>query len=251
VDQVSEFRVHGTAKVERTIYHQRITGLIRTGGTRPIPWRDVSPIIRDLISHYRFVARGSGAPELRISLERPRTRKFEVPYVTTPLQANVFTYCQELLTAFFYQMFRRTVQEPLLNELLTKIIADEWRHFHWYEGVVRQHLETDRKATLEEARPVFESFAMPGNQILGGEYQILTDEIIKRMRFSTSEIFQIGKKVTDTFGLFEGGRLISHSSYARGMKDVVMHKRPPQPHHDEVVRSFTADLEAALAAGTA
>ncbi len=202
-----------------------------------------------LVAYLHLV--GLSPDELRISLERPRARKFEVPYVTTPLQANVFTYCQELLTAFFYQMFRRTVQEPLLNELLTKIIADEWRHFHWYEGVVRQHLETDRKATLEEARPVFESFAMPGNQILGDEYQILTDEIIKRMRFSTSEIFQIGKKVTDTFGLFEGGRLISHSSYARGMKDVVMHKRPRQPHHDEVVRKFTADLEAALASGAA
>jgi hypothetical protein len=194
---------------------------------------------------------GLDPAELRTSLERPRQRKFNVPYITTPLQANVFTYCQELLTAFFYQMFRRTVQEPLLNEILVKIIADEWRHFHWYEGVVKQHLATDRKRTLEEAMPVFESFAMPGNQILGAEYDILTDDIIKRMRFSTGEVFSIARHVTSTFGLIEGGRLIAHSSYARDMKNVVMGKKQRKPQHDEVVRAFTADLEAALQSGTA
>lgn len=202
-----------------------------------------------LVAYLELV--GLDREELRRSLERPRQRKFDVPYVQTPLQANVFTYCQELLTAFFYQMFRRTVAEPLLNEVLTKIIADEWRHFHWYEGVVKQHLATDRKKTLEEAMPVFENFAMPGNQILGAEYEILTDEIVKRMRFSTGEIFSIGRHVTSTFGLIDGGRLIAHSSYARDMKDVVMRKKPPKPQHAEVVRSFTADLEKALSAGAA
>jgi len=202
-----------------------------------------------LVAYLHLV--GLDPEELKVSLQRPRQRKFEVPYVKTPLQANVFTYCQELLTAFFYQMFRRTVQEPLLNELLTKIIADEWRHFHWYEGVVKQHLATDRKSTLEEAMPVFENFAMPGNQILGSEYEILTDEIIKQMRFSTGEIFAIGRHVTSTFGLIEGGRLIARSSYARDMKDVVMRKKPPKPHAEEVVRAFKVDIEKALTAGTA
>jgi hypothetical protein len=194
---------------------------------------------------------GLDKDELREALQRPRSKKFDVPYIKTPLQANCFTYCQELLTAFFYQMFRRTVQEPLLNEILVKIIADEWRHFHWYEGVLEMHLETDRKKTLEECMPVFENFAMPGNQILGAEYEILTDEIIKMMRFSTSEIFQMGRKITSTFGLIDGGRLVARSSYARDMKDVVMRKKPPKPHHQEVVRSFSADLEKALAASPA
>ncbi len=194
---------------------------------------------------------GLDPQELRASLQRPRSRKFDVPYVRTPLQANCFTYCQELLTAFFYQMFRRTVEEPLLNELLTKIIADEWRHFHWYESVLKMHLETDRKKTLEECFPVFENFAMPGNQILGAEYEILTDEIVRKMRFTTAEIFQIGRTITSTFGLIDGGRLIARSSYARDMKDVVMRRKPPKPHHDEVVRSFIADLEKALAASPA
>jgi rubrerythrin len=189
--------------------------------------------------------------ELHDSLQRPRQRKFDVPYVRTPLQANVFTYCQELLTAFFYQMFRRTVKEPLLNEMLTKIIADEWRHFHWYEGVVKQHLVTDRKKTLEEAMPVFENFAMPGNQILGAEYETLTDEIVRRMRFSTGEIFSIARHVTSTFGLIDGGRLIAHSSYARDMKNVVLGKKQRRPDHDEVVKRFIADLEAALQHGAA
>ncbi|PYS95310.1 MAG: hypothetical protein DMF50_09285 [Acidobacteria bacterium] len=202
-----------------------------------------------LVAYLHLV--GLDPEDLKISLQRPRQRKFEVPYVKTPLQANVFTYCQELLTAFFYQMFRRTVQEPLLNELLTKIIADEWRHFHWYEGVVKQHLATDRKSTLEEAMPVFENFAMPGNQILGSEYEILTDEIIKQMRFSTGEIFAIGRHVTSTFGLIEGGRLIARSSYARDMKDVVMRRKPPKPQAEEVVRAFRVDIEKALTAGTA
>jgi rubrerythrin len=194
---------------------------------------------------------GLDPKELRESLQRPRQRKFVVPYVQTPLQANAFTYCQELLTAFFYQMFRRTVKEPLLNEVLTKIIADEWRHFHWYEYVMKLHLETDRKKTLEETFPVFENFAMPGNQILGAEYEILTDEIIRMMHFSTSEIFQIGKTITGTFGLIDGGRLIARSSYARDMKDVVLRRKPRKPHHEDVVRSFIADLETALAAGAA
>jgi len=30
-----------------------------------------------------------------------------------------------------------------------------------------------------------------------------------------------------------------------------MRKKPPKPHHDEVVRSFVADLEKALAASPA
>ncbi len=113
------------------------------------------------------------------------------------------------------------------------------------------HLETDRKKTIEECIPVFENFAMPGNQILGSEYDILTDEIIKRMRFSTSEIFQIARKITSTFGLIDGGKMVARSSYARNMKDVVMRKKPPKPHHEEVVRSFVADLEKALAASPA
>jgi len=211
--------------------------------------REESNHAAKLVAYLQLV--GLDKDELHESLQRPRSKKFDVPYIKTPLQANCFTYCQELLTAFFYQMFRRTVQEPLLNELLTKIIADEWRHFHWYEYVMKLHLETDRKRTLEETMPVFENFAMPGNQILGAEYEILTDEIIKRMRFSNSEIFQIAKTITGTFGLIEGGRLVAHSSYAKGMKDVVLHRKPAKPHHDEVVRSFTADLEVALAAGTA
>jgi hypothetical protein len=194
---------------------------------------------------------GLDREDLRVALQRPRSRKFTVPYIQSPLQANCFTYCQELLTAFFYQMFRRTVQEPLLNEILVKIIADEWRHFHWYENVLKMHLESDRKKTIEECIPVFENFAMPGNQILGGEYEILTDEIIKRMRFSTSEIFQIGKTIASTFGLIEGGRMIARSSYARNMKDVVMRKKVPEPNHDQIVRSFTADLEKALGASPA
>ena len=98
---------------------------------------------------------------------------------------------------------------------------------------------------------MFESFAMPGNQILGAEYEILADEIIRRMRFSTSQIFQIGRKVTSTFGLIDGGRLIAHSSYARDTKDVVLGRKPPKPQHAEVVQSFTADLRVALTAGTA
>src|SRR2546428_10653347 len=89
---------------------------------------------------------------------------------------------------------------------------------------------------------------MPCNQILGAEYEILTDEIIKRMRFSTSEIFQIGRTITPTLGLIDGGRLIPRSSYARDMKDVVMRKKPPKPPHDEAVRSFVADLANAPAA---
>jgi len=202
-----------------------------------------------LVAYLELV--GLDKNELHESLQRPRSKKFDVPYVKTPLQANCFTYCQELLTAFFYQMFRRTVKEPLLNELLTKIIADEWRHFHWYESVLKMHLETDRKKTLEECFPVFESFAMPGNQILGAEYEILTDEIIRMMRFSTSEIFQMGRHITSTFGLIDGGRLVARSSYARDMKDVVMRKKPRKPHHEEVVRSFSADLEKALAASPA
>jgi len=202
-----------------------------------------------LVAYLQLV--GLDKEELRESLQRPRSRKFDVPYVKTPLQANCFTYCQELLTAFFYQMFRRTVKEPLLNEILTKIIADEWRHFHWYESVLKLHIEADRKKTLEECFPVFENFAMPGNQILGGEYEILTDEIIKMMRFSTSEIFQMGRHITSTFGLIDGGRLVARSSYARDMKDVVMRKKPRKPHHEEVVRLFIADLEKALAASPA
>jgi hypothetical protein len=194
---------------------------------------------------------GLDREDLRVALQRPRSRKFTVPYIQSPLQANCFTYCQELLTAFFYQMFRRTVQEPLLNEILVKIIADEWRHFHWYENVLKMHLETDRKKTIEECIPVFENFAMPGNQILGSEYEILTDEIIKRMRFSTSAIFQIGKTITSTFGLIEGGRMIARSSYARNMKDVVMHKKVPEPNHEKIVNAFTADLEKALGASPA
>jgi hypothetical protein len=202
-----------------------------------------------LVAYLTLVGLDPG--ELHESLQRPRQKKFDVPYIKTPLQANAFTYCQELLTAFFYQLFRRTVQEPLLNEILVKIIADEWRHFHWYESVLKMHLEADRKRTLEECMPVFENFAMPGNQILGAEYEILTDEIIKKMRFSTAEIFQMSRTITSTFGIIEGGRLIARSSYAREMKDVVMRRKPPKPQYEQVVRAFAADLEKALAAGTA
>jgi len=200
-----------------------------------------------LVAYLELV--GLDKKALHESLQRPRAQTFKVPSIKTPLQASAFTYCQELLTAFFYQMFRRTVKEPLLNELLTKIIADEWRHFHWYEYVVQLHLEADRRKTLDEVGPVFDDFAMPGNQILGAEYQILTDEIVRMMKFSTSEIFQMAKRVTSTFGLIEGGRLLARSSYARDMKNVITNRKPRTPEHDRVVGAFTADLRQALAAG--
>jgi Fatty acid desaturase len=198
-----------------------------------------------LVAYLKLV--GLDGDALHASLQRPRQRKFEVASIRTPLQASAFTYCQELLTAFFYQMFRRTVQEPLLNAILTKIIADEWRHFHWYEFVMKLHLAADRKATLAESTPVFEHFAMPGRQILGEEYEILTDEIVKRLKFSTSEIFQMAKQVTSTFGLIDGGRLVAKSSYAHEMKDIILRRRPARPEHDRVVDSFIADLRVALA----
>jgi hypothetical protein len=194
---------------------------------------------------------GLDRDRLNESLQRPRQRKFSVPYITSPLQASAFTYCQELLTAFFYQRFRRTVKEPLLDEMLTKIIADEWRHFRYYEYVVKLHLETDRAAAMREITPVFASFAMPGNQILGDEYQILTDEIVTLMRFSSAEIFQIGKAVTSTFGLIDGGKLLACSSYTRDMRDVMFRRKVREERHDRVVRAFTADLEEALASGPA
>jgi len=200
-----------------------------------------------LVAYLELV--GLDREALRESLQRPRSRAFNVPSIKTPLQASAFTYCQELLTAFFYQMFRRTVREPLLDQLLTKIIADEWRHFHWYEYVVKLHLQADRRKALEEIGPVFEHFAMPGNQILGAEYEILTDEIVRIMRFSTSEIFQMARQVTSTFGLIEGGKLLAHSSYTRDMKNVIMNRKPRKPEHDRVVEAFTADLRQALAAG--
>ncbi|MFQ5878306.1 MAG: acyl-ACP desaturase [Acidobacteriota bacterium] len=200
-----------------------------------------------LVAYLELV--GLDRAALRAALERPRQRGFEVDYIRTPLQANAFTYCQELLTAFFYQAFRRTVGEPLLDLLLTKIIADEWRHFHWYEYVLRLHLEADRARTLQEVGVVFENFSMPGNQILGPDYEILTDEIVRQMRFGMGDVFQIGKKISSTFGLIDGGRLMAHSSYARDIKEICFRRKPPKERHDEVVRAFTADLKAALATG--
>jgi rubrerythrin len=200
----------------------------------------------DQLKHY-LTAMGMDPAKITRDLLEPRQRPFTIGYVKNPVQATAYTYIQELLTAFFYGEFAKKVKEPALKVLLSRIIADEWRHFHWYEALVAQYRKANPKLTYQEIIPIFKNFQMPGRTILGPAYDAITEEIAKFMGFGFEAVTDLGSRIIATFGTWDGGRLLLNSQYVKDYK--AFFSKPMETDETRAIfAGFQTDIRQAVAA---
>jgi acyl-[acyl-carrier protein] desaturase len=85
-----------------------------------------------------------------------------------PLASVVYTMVQEVATRVNYRNLRKAAggRCPALDRLLELIQIDEAAHGHFFRSLVQIYLDEDRAATLERIRLVFNTFAMPANDLL-------------------------------------------------------------------------------------
>src|SRR5262245_21855206 len=85
-----------------------------------------------------------------------------------PLATVVYTMVQEVATRLNYRSLRRAAggRCPALDRVLELVQTDEAAHGQFLRRLVSIYLEDDRAATLERIRTVFNTFAMPADQLL-------------------------------------------------------------------------------------
>jgi rubrerythrin len=198
----------------------------------------------DQLKHY-LTEIGLDPEKITKDLLEPRNHPFTIGYIKNPIQATAYTYIQELLTAFFYGEFAKKVKEPALKVLLSRIIADEWRHFHWYEELLQSYRKANPALTYSEITPIFQNFQMPGRTILGPAYDAITEEIAKFMGFGFEAVKDLGARIIATFGTWDGGRLLLKSQYVKDYK--AFFKKPMETDESKAIFSgFQEDIRLAL-----
>lgn len=92
---------------------------------------------------------------------------FRPAYRSNPYAVFVYAALQERVTQLGYTRMGRAVEasEPLLVEIVSRIAADEARHFAFYRRVFAEVLLRDPSGALAAAAEVMARFDMPGRLI--------------------------------------------------------------------------------------
>jgi acyl-[acyl-carrier-protein] desaturase len=118
------------------------------------------------IRDYLLVTRGVDPDEL----ERARMETMEVGYDAgdKPL-LNVCAYVsfQELATRVSHRNTGRLTDEPVADQLLARVAADENLHMVFYRNLLKAALEIVPNQAVRAITDVVENFAMPGTDIQG------------------------------------------------------------------------------------
>ncbi len=115
---------------------------------------------------YLLVTRGVDP----VALERSRMAAVQAGFDgtwATPLEALVYVAFQELATRVAHRNTGRYTEDPIADQLLARIAADENLHMIFYRSLVAASLEIDPSATVQAIRTKAMDFGMPGRVIPG------------------------------------------------------------------------------------
>lgn len=132
--------------------------------------------------------------ELRANYAKVNKEDFPVP---TRDQAglNVFVFLQELFTREMYIKMLKATKEPVLTEILKRVVRDEERHYRFYKFTLGLRLEMDKKYTLKQMRNVMHIFGMPKTM---HRQRAMTDKLMEYYAFNWSEIMSIARPIMKT-----------------------------------------------------
>ena len=78
-----------------------------------------------------------------------------------PIALFAYTTIQEKATAMFYQCLQRSVEDPLLKDILTKLVADETRHAKFFSDVLLIGIQSRGPKSWPLLQETLEKFYMP------------------------------------------------------------------------------------------
>jgi rubrerythrin len=105
---------------------------------------------------------------------------------------NVFVFFQELLTREMYTKILKSAREPVLVNILKRVVRDEERHYRFYKMALGKRFELDRKDTLKQFGRIVRVFGMPQTMF---RQKGMTDKLMEYYRFELDEINSIAKPV--------------------------------------------------------
>lgn len=151
---------------------------------------------REEENHARVLERylttlGIPIEELRANYAKVDKDDFPVP-TRDQTGLNVFVFLQELFTREMYVKMLKTTKEPVLTEILKKVVRDEERHFRFYKHALNLRMELDKKGTLRQFRNVIRIFGMPQTMYRQGA---MTDKLMEFFPFTKAEISSIAGPV--------------------------------------------------------
>jgi hypothetical protein len=105
---------------------------------------------------------------------------------------NVFVFFQELLTREMYSKILKSAREPVLVNILKRVVRDEERHYRFYKMALGKRFELDRKDTLKQFAKIVRVFGMPQTMF---RQKGMTDKLMEYYRFDFDEIISIAKPI--------------------------------------------------------
>lgn len=134
---------------------------------------------------------GMPLDELKANYAKVDKRSFPVPS-RDQAELNAFVFLQELFTREMYAKMLKAAQEPVLRDLLKRIVRDEERHFRFYKQALTLRLELDRPGTLKAIKKIFRIFWMPQTMF---RQRAMTDQLVEFYPYSIEDLRTIAKPV--------------------------------------------------------
>lgn len=163
-----------------------------------------TPVLRDFIvnweseeeNHARVLERylitlGIPLDELRANYAKVDKNDFPFPS-TDQTGLNVFVFFQELLTREMYTKILKSCREPVLVDILKRVVRDEERHYRFYKQALDLRLKLDRRDTYKQFLAIIRLFGMPQTMF---RQKAMTDQLITYYHYDFGEIGNIAQPV--------------------------------------------------------
>lgn len=135
----------------------------------------------------------AGMPIEELKANYAKVDKADFPFPSRDQTGlNVFVFLQELLTREMYVKMLKACKEPVLSDILKRIVRDEERHYRFYKHALETRFELDREDTLRQFGAILRTFGMPRTMF---QQRAMTDKLMEYYRYSNADIAQIAKPV--------------------------------------------------------
>lgn len=143
-----------------------------------------------VLEHY-LVTLGMSLEELEANYAKVDKNDFPFPS-ENQTGLNAFVFIQELLTREMYSKILKTAKEPVLVDILKRIVRDEERHFRFYRMTLNIRKELDEKDTMAQFLEILKTFGMPKTMF---QQLAMTDQLMTYYRYSAGDIVNIADPV--------------------------------------------------------
>lgn len=138
-----------------------------------------------------LVALGIPLEELKANYAKVDKSDFPEPS-RDQTELNVFVFLQELFTREMYSKMLKAAKEPVLRDILKRVVRDEERHFRFYKQSLALRMQLDPKDTLRAVKRIFKIFGMPQTMY---RQSAMTDKLMEYFPYKSDEIMSIVKPI--------------------------------------------------------